>query len=481
MPTFSRILATNCIVSGFWIFSLSLLSSPAQALMLLGDTIPSQQLNGTVKYRDGGGLFLSNNAQQNEDSAIGNQVGNIYNLSGNFIGSNFGNSSIPAFNLESALGLSDGFLSPDIDNFIEAIEGSIITQRLVFPDKIKYTFGWTFFTNEGVIPANLKPDYAFALIRNTNDPLNPEFIVLSSSTDAELVNSTTTFNDAIIAPFLKENSGRIIRDFAPGTYDISFGVVDVIDGDDTSALAVWVPDYGDHKFVYRTLRKDDGARYLESELQRLGIYKDDEIDGQPDPNAFRDDLSDLDGFSVQKDIGDEDGVVFGGSSATGFWADVTFNINRLYDPNRPEASDYQLRAWFNRALLIDDLLRLAPGLIPSDPEVIPEPNFPNLFRKRYFLPFDPSKTYSRFRLTWNPINLNVQSFGEFFSQGDNQISHGEVEDYPCVEGQGNNQSVCTPPPPVPEPNSLLGLFGVGIYGLFKKTIHERILCRYLRR
>ncbi len=78
----------------------------------------------------------------------------------------------------------------------------------------------------------------------------------------------------------------------------------MIDGDDTSALAVWVPDYGDHKFVYRTLRKDDGARYLESELQRLGIYKDDEIDGQPDPNAFRDDLSDLDGFSVQKDIDD---------------------------------------------------------------------------------------------------------------------------------------------------------------------------------
>jgi hypothetical protein len=100
-------------------------------------------------------------------------------------------------------------------------------------------------------------------------------------------------------------------------------------------------------------------------------------------------------------------------------------------------SDYQLRGWWDTnsngifdhssELYIDDLLSLSPGVII----------------KRYNLSFNPSDYYSRFRLTWDPLDLDVKPFGEFYSKFDcnsanaasgNCISHGEVEDYAPVPG-----------------------------------------------
>jgi hypothetical protein len=212
-------------------------------------------------------------------------------------------------------------------------------------------------------------------------------------------------------------------------------------------IAGTAKDFGDAPDSYKTLLASDGPRYDEGNLQRLGSQWDSEIDGQPTILADGDDKSILGGFPTPVD--DEDGVIFGDS-----WVDVTFNINR------PDPNPYQLRAWWDTnyngvfdhtsELYIDDLLTLAPGI----------------FTKRYNLGFNPKADglYSRFRLTWDPLDLDVKPFGEYYSKADcnttdaaagNCISHGEVEDYVHV----------------PEPSSIFGLLafgGLGLMGLRKK-------------
>jgi len=212
-------------------------------------------------------------------------------------------------------------------------------------------------------------------------------------------------------------------------------------------IAGTAKDFGDAPDSYKTLLASDGPRYDEGNLQRLGSQWDSEIDGQPTILADGDDKSILGGFPTPVD--DEDGVIFGDS-----WVDVIFNINR------PDPNLYQLRAWWDTnyngvfdhtsELYIDDLLTLAPGI----------------FTKRYNLGFNPKADglYSRFRLTWDPLDLDVKPFGEYYSKADcnttdaaagNCISHGEVEDYVHV----------------PEPSSIFGLLafgGLGLMGLRKK-------------
>jgi hypothetical protein len=195
--------------------------------------------------------------------------------------------------------------------------------------------------------------------------------------------------------------------------------------DPNSPVGCSIPDYdyGDAPESYKTLRPD-GPRYVEGDLQRLGALWDSETNGQPSLNADGDDLSILGGNPTPQD--DEDGVIFGDS-----WVDVTFNIARA------GSSDYQLRAWWDTnynevfdhtsELYIDDLLTLSPGVST----------------KRYNLTFNPRAYYSRFRLTWDPLDLDVKPFGEFYSKSDCDsanaasglcISHGEVEDYAPVPG-----------------------------------------------
>jgi hypothetical protein len=182
-------------------------------------------------------------------------------------------------------------------------------------------------------------------------------------------------------------------------------------------------DYGDAPDSYQTLLDSNGPRYNEGDLQRIGFNWDYEPDGQPTLNADGDDNNTWWGVGGQDD---EDGVIFGDS-----WVDVIFNIARA------GSSDYQLRAWWDTnsngifdhrsELYIDDLLSLSPGFSI----------------KRYNLSFNPSDYYSRFRLTWDPLDLDVKPFGESYSKSDcnsanaatgNCISHGEVEDYAPVPG-----------------------------------------------
>ncbi len=210
-------------------------------------------------------------------------------------------------------------------------------------------------------------------------------------------------------------------------------------------------DFGDAPDSYSTLLNSDGPFYREGDLQRLGNLWETEPDGQPTGQADGDDKSILGNCACTDGLllDDEDGVIFGDS-----WVDVTFNINR------PDPNPYQLRAWWDTnyngvfdhtsELYIDDLLTLAPGI----------------FTKRYNLGFNPKADglYSRFRLTWDPLDLDVKPFGEYYSKADcnttdaaagNCISHGEVEDYVHV----------------PEPSSIFGLLafgGLGLMGLRKK-------------
>ncbi len=424
-------------------------------------------------------LFLSTNAQAEEDSNLGNEIGNIYNLSGE-------EPAIDAFSLETALKIPDGFLSPDIDNFVEAFEGSAARKRFFFPQGFTYNFGWTFYSNDErrdiLNPDTLEfidaSDYAFLLVKKIIDPQEDieeiyDFIRLTSVNESEdlnlFIDSDTAggirernvdgFTPVIEMPFVRESSGiynlTITED---GIYDLSFGIVDVDDfGDSTSGLAIWERDFGDapdrpvnSNFFYDTLLQNNGPRYYEGEFQRLGTFKDGEHNGRPTIQANGDDNIPSP-FVFSRQLDDEDGVVFGKR-----WIDVIFNISRLGD------HPYQLRAWadFNEnkifdhpsELFIDDLLILNPDTISDDPEITVLSQ--GLFKKRYFVSEDLRKYYTRFRLTWDPLGLDITPQGEFFSSPDCPISlvdclsHGEVEDYK-----------------IPETSITFGLLIIGILGL----------------
>jgi len=206
-----------------------------------------------------------------------------------------------------------------------------------------------------------------------------------------------------------------------------------------------VKDFGDCPDSYRTLWASDGPRYDEGVMQRLGVRWDCEPDGQPTPFADGDDVNLL-GVGGPDD---EDAVIFGSS-----WVEVTVGILR------PGDNDYLLRAWWdlNRngyfdhpfELVIDDLFILNPGT----------------YVFHYDLSFDPALYYSRFRLTWmdDPlgwlevdkdgnildITADVKPWYEYVSINDD-ISHGEVEDYP----------------PVPEPGTM-ALLGLGLVGALRR-------------
>ncbi|TRU68843.1 MAG: PEP-CTERM sorting domain-containing protein [Microcystis viridis Mv_BB_P_19951000_S69] len=245
----------------------------------------------------------------------------------------------------------------------------------------------------------------------------------------------------VLDDLLWDNTGKLTNNGGIGIDDEELISLRVI------YLLTTPNDFGDAPDSYKTLLESNGPRYDEGDLQRLGEKWDREIDGQPTVKADGDDKSILGGFPVALD--DEDGVIFGDS-----WVDVTFNISR------PDPNPYQLRAWWDTnyngvfdhtsELYIDDLLTLAPGI----------------FTKRYNLGFNPKADglYSRFRLTWDPLDLDVKPFGEYYSKADcnttdaaagNCVSHGEVEDYVHV----------------PEPSSIFGLLafgGLGLMGLRKK-------------
>lgn len=82
-----------------------------------------------------------------------------------------------------SLGLPDGTLSPDIPNFVEAIEGSAaLKTRITISND--YKFGWTFLTNDETFTEEGIDfdDYAFLMLRDLNAPNQDIQIIRLAST-----------------------------------------------------------------------------------------------------------------------------------------------------------------------------------------------------------------------------------------------------------------------------------------------------------
>ncbi|MEQ9617121.1 MAG: caspase family protein [Phycisphaerales bacterium] len=167
---------------------------------------------------------------------------------------------------------------------------------------------------------------------------------------------------------------------------------------------------------YITTLANDGPRYSEWTLQKLGMFTDGEPDGLNDCMASSDDLNAV--------PNDEDGVTFGPNCVT-----VRFTIAH------PDPHQYRIDAWWD---LNDNGVFDEPGEHIIDFR-------PTLAAGEYFetfpLGFNPSLFYSRFRLTWVdpttgvppllPGNV-VPPFRIIRAMSDN-IAHGEVEDYPMPD------------------------------------------------
>lgn len=468
----------------------------AEALNFFGDSILTPE---------GNSIFLSTNALREEDSDLGNEIGNAYNLSGN--------PAIPAFDLESELNLPDGFLSPDVNNFVEAFEGGAIQKRFNFPRNFVYNFGWTFYSNDErreildpitseIIDAS---DYAFLLLKQIeiNEVTQEEtetiidfvrLISVNSAEDTGFFNSSNTaggvrerldfdFVPVIERPFVREISGVYdLQIPKKGIYDLSFGVLDVDDfGDSTTAMAIWERDFTDNPFQkqedpeknrFLTRLKEDGPRHYEGEFQRLGLLRDGEHDGRPTGSRSGDDTKSSP-YVFSEQVDDEDGLFL-----TDEGLEVIFNISRFGDHpyllrvwtdlnenkcyDHPEHPDSTCRDTNNPdgELVIDDLLTLNPYVNPNDPDI--EMLAPGLFKKIYRNV--AVNITSTARLTynslipdvrhWNPDTL-PNTYHEYVPQEDalfQTIGHGVQE----------NIYITTP-----ESSTNLGILAIGFTGFGK--------------
>ena len=156
---------------------------------------------------------LSNNALLDDDFP---ELDSDFNFSNN--------PAIDSVTLESDLGLSPGSLDPDSDNFIQATEGSGLTNSVTFIEPTQLTFNWQFLTNDTTFIDNgfRFADYGFVF--------SEDMVEAIASTDSTLTPSSTNY--------AQEAIGTYESIFAPGTYSLGMGVVDVDNFDRSSALVI---------------------------------------------------------------------------------------------------------------------------------------------------------------------------------------------------------------------------------------------------
>ncbi|MDJ0509303.1 MAG: PEP-CTERM sorting domain-containing protein [Crocosphaera sp.] len=176
-------------------------------------------LSGDVITNSMGGASTSSNGLFLDDIAFGPD--SDFNFSNN--------PAIDSLDLEADLGVSTT-LDPDPDNFIQATEGSGLTEVLTFSETTRFSFDWTFLTNDETFIETdpiTGEDFAFD---------DYSFIVV----DGEVVPIAGTFSALSSSPsnYQQEISGRFSRLFLPGSYQIGLGVVDVGDFENSSALIV---------------------------------------------------------------------------------------------------------------------------------------------------------------------------------------------------------------------------------------------------
>lgn len=201
----ANLIATVIVVSGFTF------ASDASAAVINFD---NWDTFGDVITDDMGGTSMSTNALSNDDSPEPDT---------NF---NFSDSpAIDSIDLGNNLGVDyPPGLDPDPDNFVQAFEGSGLTQNLSFTEATTFSFDFTFQTNDETFTDQGFDfdDYAFFVTNGTVIPI--------AGTFDSLVTSGSNYQ--------REISGRFSQTFAPGSFDISLGVVDVGDFNESSALIV---------------------------------------------------------------------------------------------------------------------------------------------------------------------------------------------------------------------------------------------------
>lgn len=189
-----------------------LLSQPLSAQVNNGDfsvNLDSWDATGDVAVRVGAAFLTT--ADIGESPAK--------NFSGNATVGSFG-----SLGLEGFVNLADGALDPDAPNSVFAFEGSALKQSATVLAGSSVTFQWRLLTDE-VGGA----DYAFALI---DDGVTPIFLTLANSSSA----SVAGIYGYSFSTSLNAYTSAVYAANTPIT--ISFGIVDVNDLNNASALIV---------------------------------------------------------------------------------------------------------------------------------------------------------------------------------------------------------------------------------------------------
>jgi hypothetical protein len=163
-------------------------------------------------------VLTTSSASQQDDADAGLPTGarNVSGVDPLFVGGGAGS-------LEEFVGVAPGAFNPDPDNFVYAYEGSAASQSFTAAAGSSLSFQWDLSTLDQRDPT--QADYAFVVIDGQVIRLADAFAATLPTADGAWTAHTGWMDYA--ATF---TSG--------GTHTISFGVVDVGDYIDTSALSV---------------------------------------------------------------------------------------------------------------------------------------------------------------------------------------------------------------------------------------------------
>ena len=186
------------------------LTSPSNAINL---NLTNWETLGDVNLVDNNQVLLSNDADLDDDYQLGAASG-TFNFSGTPAEYNLFN------DLEFFLSLNPG----DLSESGEVFEGSAIQTQLTVKAGDKLSFDWNFLTNETseLLPTTYN-DSAFMIV-------NSQVIKL-----ADVADSTSTSNLFNTETGLQSYTYQFTQ---AGNYNIGFGVVDIDDYINSSALSI---------------------------------------------------------------------------------------------------------------------------------------------------------------------------------------------------------------------------------------------------
>lgn len=176
-----------------------------------------------------GEASISTNALDDDDFFQTPPEDNNYNFSGT-------SAEVDPFDLAENLGLNgENELHPDLDKFVFVTDGSGLTQQFIFAETTELSFNWRFLTNDEIFSLEGMEfgDYAFLAVNGmVTDTFGPFSNPSAASSPQPICLSGSE------CQYINEVTGNFSQNFAPGTYEIALGVVDVDDVSDSSALSI---------------------------------------------------------------------------------------------------------------------------------------------------------------------------------------------------------------------------------------------------